>query len=114
MRTRWAKSDVGKAWYRSVRRQTRDRLLAGYGGCCACCGESEPKFLVIDHVNGGGRKELRTIGPSGIAAKIIRGNFPPDYRVLCHNCNAATALYKVCPHTLTAAGASPVTGSDPA
>jgi hypothetical protein len=29
-------------------------MLSAYGGKCVCCGESEYKFLAIDHINGGG------------------------------------------------------------
>ena len=44
-----------------------------YGGYkCTCCGETEPKFLSIDHTG---------------------------YQILCHNCNMALGSYGYCPHS---------------
>lgn len=76
----------------------RKQALAGYGNKCACCGEQRFEFLAIDHVNGGGRKERETKSTQQIARKIINNNFPPEYRVLCHNCNQAIGWYGKCPH----------------
>jgi hypothetical protein len=74
-------------------------VIEGYGSKCACCGESEKNFLSIDHVNGGGRQERKRIGSgSAFHAKIIKANFPPEYRVLCHNCNFSNGIYGFCPH----------------
>jgi hypothetical protein len=70
-------------------------MIAAYGGACACCGITDPTFLSLDHVNGDGAKERRSIaGPSGRGsnAKIIRRleqeGWPQDgrYRILCMNC----------------------------
>jgi hypothetical protein len=33
-----------------------------------------------------------------IADKVIKENFPPEYRVLCHNCNQSHGWYGYCPH----------------
>lgn len=64
---------------------------------CACCGESEWKFLAIDHVNGGGKKH-RSVTSSCLADWIVRNNYPDGFRVLCHNCNFARGIYGKCPH----------------
>src|SRR5689334_23309544 len=32
----------------------RAEVIAAYGGKCACCGETEQKFLTIDHEEGTG------------------------------------------------------------
>src|SRR3990167_11182501 len=66
----WAKRNVEKTleFGRRRNRKYRMELLQAYGGKdpkCACCGESELKFLCLDHINGGGgkhRKELRARG----------------------------------------------------
>lgn len=29
---------------------------------------------------------------------IILRNYPPDYQILCYNCNHAKHIYKICPH----------------
>jgi hypothetical protein len=66
---------------------------------CACCGETEIKFLSIDHIDGGGLKHLREIGGRGrLPAWIIKNNFPNGFQILCHNCNFAKGHYGKCPH----------------
>jgi len=83
---------------REQTRKLRETALNGYGHKCACCGESRFEFLAIDHVNGGGSKERKTMSPSQIANKAINEGFPPMYQLLCHNCNCAKGWYGVCPH----------------
>lgn len=79
--------------------ERRQRVIAAYGGCCSCCGESAFEFLAIDHING---KEQREIDGYRQAAALvmwlIKHNFPEGYRILCHNCNCAIGFYAVCPH----------------
>lgn len=88
---------------RRARRQVRHREIRqaafdGYGGKCVCCGEKQFEFLAIDHVNGGGRVERQKLSTRQIADKVIKQNFPPEYRVLCHNCNQSHGWYGYCPH----------------
>jgi hypothetical protein len=79
-------------------RQLREKLFAGYGGKCVCCGESKFEFLALDHVAGGGRKERSKLSTQQISSRAVKNNFPPKYRVLCHNCNQAIGWYGKCPH----------------
>jgi hypothetical protein len=54
--------------------------------CCVSCKETEIKFLVVDHIGGGGnihRKKVR----SGFYARLKKDGYPSGYRVLCFNCN---------------------------
>ena len=81
---------------REQAQQQRLRALAHYGGCCACCGESEVLFLTIDHVFGGGSQH-RKQGGQKICRFLVKHNFPEGFRVLCWNCNAAIGLYGQCP-----------------
>ena len=77
------------------------RVLSHYGTSCSCCGENNPKFLSIDHVDGGGnthRKQLKTNGGSGLYQWLIKNNFPDGFQTLCFNCNMAKGFYGVCPH----------------
>lgn len=78
----------------------RREVLAAYGGRCACCGESTPEFLAIDHVNGDGAAHRRQIGGSGrLAHWLKQQGFPREgFRLLCHNCNMARGFYGACPH----------------
>jgi len=82
-------------------RRLRKDALDIYGGKCACCDEYEYEFLAIDHVEGGGNRHRKSIGV-GAGTQFYRwlkkNNFPPGYRVLCHNCNSALGYYGKCPH----------------
>lgn len=83
------------AYYRRV----RARLLAGLGGKCECCGETDPRFLCLDHVEGRGIDHYRSRGPIGVYLDAIRSGFPRDrFRALCFNCNKARSSYGTCPH----------------
>lgn len=81
------------------RRLARNRILAAYGEKCACCGESDEAFLVVDHINGGGREHRRAIGGSHrFYGWLVREGFPPGFQILCYNCNAAKERHDGCPH----------------
>ncbi len=78
------------------RNRRRAAAIARYGGECACCGEEEPSFLAIDHINGGGNKHREEIDPgrarggSWFYAWLEKNGYPDGFRVLCHNCNHST------------------------
>jgi hypothetical protein len=76
----------------------RQIIIGHYGGKCACCGESEPKFLTIDHVNNDGHKEQH-MKAGELYRKIIRSGFSKRYQLLCFNCNCGRERNGgVCPH----------------
>jgi hypothetical protein len=78
----------------------RLEVLQHYGGKCACCGETEVKFLGIDHINNDGAAHRKAIGGGGNTTYrwLIKHGYPPGFQVLCHNCNLAKGFYGVCPH----------------
>jgi hypothetical protein len=83
----------------------RTAAYAAYGGpICACCGETEPKFLSIDHVNDDGADHRREIeskrtGSTKIYVWLKQNGYPPGFRVLCMNCNMGRWRNGgVCPH----------------
>jgi hypothetical protein len=81
--------------------EIRNTVLEHYGSMCACCGETEPQFLNIDHINNDGAEHRRAIGNrvgSSFYRWIIKNNFPKDLQLLCCNCNMAKGLYGTCPH----------------
>jgi hypothetical protein len=78
----------------------RKAVLVKYGGACTCCGESQPEFLSVDHVNGGGSQERRLLKSTGIMLKLYRSDVLPEYRLLCFNCNCSRGFSGYCPHTL--------------
>jgi hypothetical protein len=89
--------------HKRTRARMRNKILTAYGSKCACCGESEEKFLAIDHVKGEGNQHRRAIGGNKKASTaiyrwIIKNNFPDIFQLLCHNCNMAKGVYGVCPH----------------
>lgn len=90
-----------KVWRTSIMRD----ILNLYGGKCACCGELNPKFLTIDHVNNDGYAERRTSGATNKGGytfyiRILKlGYIRNDLQVLCYNCNMGKARNGgVCPH----------------
>lgn len=82
------------------------QVIAGYGGTCACCGENDPLFLTIDHVEGNGNEERRSAGFGNrrLLLKIIAAGFPAEYQVLCFNCNCGRQRNDgICPHEMARA-----------
>ena len=55
---------------------------------CQTCPESNPLFLVIDHIDGGGTQHRKEVGNGDKFYSWLRMNgYPEGYRVLCNNCN---------------------------
>lgn len=84
--------------------KARAELIAAYGGACCCCGETEPKFLSVEHVNGDGAAHRKVIGEGGktLCNFLRRNGYPKDgYSLLCYNCNCAKGFFGVCPHETT-------------
>ena len=65
---------------------------------CACCGENNLEFLLIDHINGGGNKHRQEEKIRNFYRWLIKNNFPEGFRVLCYNCNMSIGFYGYCPH----------------
>ena len=81
----------------------RALIIQHYGGKCICCGEDEPLFLEIDHINNDGWTHRKEIGTSAKALLlwIIRNDFPDSIQILCANCNQGKKRNGgVCPHQL--------------
>ena len=81
-------------------RELKNIVISFYGCKCVCCGTTRREVLTLDHVNRGGSKH-RKLGANIHYKDALRRNFPPDYRVLCFNCNCVQAHGKPCPHTLS-------------
>lgn len=80
-------------------REIKDFVIDGYGGKCACCGKTDRDFLQLDHVNGGGSKMSKEKNKMWHYRDARDRNFPPDYQVLCSNCNMSKHFGKgVCVH----------------
>jgi hypothetical protein len=78
----------------------KNEVYAAYGGyLCACCHETEPAFLSLDHRNDDGAAHRREIGDGTVMLCWIKRNgFPPIFQVLCMNCQWGKRKYSQCPH----------------
>ena len=88
-----------------MRKKTRDKLrsdvLTHYGNKCNCCGETEYKFLGLDHRDGSGnahRKEIGKHSSQAFYTWVRRSGYPELVQILCHNCNLSKGFYGECPH----------------
>jgi hypothetical protein len=78
----------------------KELVFNHYGKVCACCGESNPIFLSIDHINGGGTKQ-RNSGERKICVWLVKNNLPDGFQTLCFNCNWGKHInHGICPHKL--------------
>ena len=95
----------GREYWHALRKEA----IQAYGGMkCSCCGETEEKFLTIDHINNDGALHRRTIGGKdgngkGMGARTWKwlkdNNYPKGFQILCMNCNHGKARNKgICPH----------------
>jgi predicted HNH restriction endonuclease len=73
-------------------------VIALYGGICRCCGETNPVFLTIDHINSGGKADPMAARGNFYGKLVKLGKPRKDLRLMCANCNLAVAYGRVCPH----------------
>lgn len=66
--------------------ELREKAINKLGGKCCKCGYYDHRALQIDHINGGGSKELKSMSRSTYLNKIIKGE-TKAYQLLCANCN---------------------------
>ena len=96
---------IKSAWSKKHRQKLWKQVFGHYGEKCACCGEAEPLFLTIDHVNNDGAAHRRSM-PDGRYStgermyRWLRDNgFPYGFQTLCMNCNLGKQRNGgVCPH----------------
>jgi hypothetical protein len=94
------------AWIAPYKATIRKAVFDAYGGeRCACCGETERKFLTLDHINNDGAADRMKIAGKRTASGwttyryLHSKGFPPGYQVLCMNCNFGKRMNQgVCPH----------------
>lgn len=60
---------------------------------CNECGEQDIEVLCLDHINGGGNRELKALGVKGNVFYhwLAENDYPEGYQVLCANCNMRKA-----------------------
>jgi hypothetical protein len=92
------RNELNRVWRAALKAE----IILAYGGKCRCCGESEPKFLTVDHTENDGHKHRLQIGNGGMTTyRWLRKNgFPKKgFQLLCFNCNLAKSFFGACPHT---------------
>jgi len=86
----------------TLRSERKAKVFQHYGDSCACCGESEPLFLTIDHIQNDGaqhRKQINARNGTDIYRWIVLHDFPVGLQTLCRNCNwGKHANGGICPH----------------
>ncbi len=76
----------------------KEEVFNYYGKRCVCCGEKNPAFLTIDHINGNGNRHRKKIKEK-ITVWLYRNNFPVGFQTLCFNCNWGKYFNGgICPH----------------
>lgn len=88
----------------TIHKKRKLEVISAYGGKCQCpggCNITFPEFLSADHVNGGGKRDVKeSIG--ALYKRIVDKGFPKDeFRLLCLNCNWSFGAYGYCPHQRT-------------
>lgn len=77
----------------------RLRVLDAFGRICNCCGESEKRFLTLDHVNNNGFEERGKRKTHEIYNRSLLPEHREEYQLLCWNCNMGKAHNGgICPH----------------
>lgn len=84
-----SRTNYAREWNIETHRALRRAALAGLGGKCVSCGIADIRVLQIDHVNGGGSKERKGVGPRTHLQRVLRSiaNGERHYQLLCANCN---------------------------
>ena len=74
-----------------ARRMHKD-IIIKYGGMCSKCNETELGFLTVDHIDGGGSKEVQETfrGQTARFYRHLRDDpIRNDIEILCWNCNCS-------------------------
>jgi hypothetical protein len=91
-----------KSTYNEVKKRhyykLKNLVFSHYGYVCSCCGETEPRFLTIEHKNKDGAAHRKATGASGVYRDIVRNNYPDSFEILCWNCNCSQKFGEPCPH----------------
>jgi hypothetical protein len=84
------------------RLQEKLDVIKSYNCKCNCCGETNHKFLTIDHVYGRNEDEkVNKSKHSGLQLYryLKKMGYPKEkYQLLCWNCNSAKFISGYCPH----------------
>ncbi len=86
---KYQQTEKGKrTTYEAIKRynkKLRMLVIQRLGSKCCFCGFDDVRALQVDHINGGGSKEIKELGANKIYRKILDGDM--SYQLLCANCN---------------------------
>ena len=68
-------------------RNKRKELINYLGGKCVGCGITDWRILQVNHLNGGGRREILLKGNKKIYKEILNGQRENEFDLRCANCN---------------------------
>lgn len=73
--------------------EIREQVITSYEGQCVCCGQTNRKYLQLDHINNDGKTHRAVLSSSGrgggLYAWAKRNNYPNNLQLLCANCHQA-------------------------
>jgi hypothetical protein len=93
------KTPLRRARNRRYTLKLRQDVLKAYGSRCACCGETEPIFLEVDHIDNDGAEHRRQLGSKKLYLWLKKNDYPDNFQLLCCNCNKGKYLNGgICPH----------------
>lgn len=73
-------------YMRELKEIYRMKVVVKLGSKCLHCGFSDSRALQIDHVNGGGKQEMKTINRLAFYKRVFEDVYG-KYQLLCANCN---------------------------
>jgi len=77
-----------KELYQKYYLRLKMRIFEKLGNKCVRCGFSDSRALQIDHIYGGGVKEIKTLNNRQKFLKKVLMDKKGKYQILCANCNA--------------------------
>ena len=96
-----SRCDSCLAYERARALELKNETFGAYGGHCVCCGETDYRFLSIDHINNDGNKHRKEgITDKGLWRWLKKQGYPKDnFQLLCFNCNLGKRINGgICPH----------------
>ena len=82
------KSEAGKKTHKKYYTKLKMSVFDILGFKCIKCGFNDIRALQIDHINGGGAKELKSFTRNKYASILTNiSNGSNQYQILCANCN---------------------------
>lgn len=82
--------------------EIRLKCIKNFGGFCVCCGESNQKYLQLDHIHNNGAEHKKNLKENnefyGSFYKwAVKNNYPKDVlQLLCANCHSAKSWHGGC------------------